>query len=80
MEESDMKKVDGKTVFIKNGKMTDHTTYTFRDEVGDKLVLLSKNNSYRPLEGSEVNVLLKVEFNDFKRVNKVSLESVEKAK
>jgi len=80
MGDSKMEKdKDNKTIFVKTGTETEHTTYTFRDSFGEKLVLLSKNNDYRKLEGEFVNVTLDVVFNDFSKKNKVSLVSIEKS-
>jgi len=67
----------GKTVFTKTGTKTEYTTYTFRDSFGDKLVFTSKNNSYRTWEGKKVIIALEVNFDEFNRKNKVSLNSVE---
>jgi len=80
MPESKMKEVDGKKQFVKTGQDVEMTTYIFTDIVGDKLVILSKDNSFRTLEGEEVIITLKVEFNDFSKKNRVSLVSLEKSK
>jgi len=80
MPESIMQEVDGKKKFVKTGKEVEMTTYTFRDGFGDKLVILSKDNGYRNLEGGLVDLVLEVTFNDFQKKNTVKLVSCEKAK
>jgi len=81
MPESSMEKdANNKTVFKKTGKMTEMTTYTFRNGFGEKLVILSKYNNYRELEGKVVDLVLDVQFNDFSRKNKISLESIAERK
>jgi len=71
---------DGKTVYKKTGKMLEFTTYTFIDGFGEKLVLLSKDNSFRTLEGKKVNIEVEVVFNDFQKKNRVSLGKLEELK
>jgi len=80
MPESIMQEVDGKKKFVKTGKDTEMTTYTFRDGFGEKLVILSKDNGYRNLEGETVDIVLEVVFNDFQKKNTVKLASCEKSK
>jgi len=80
LPESEMKEVDGKKQFVKTGKEVEMTTYTFRDSFGEKMVALSKDNSYRNLEGSIVNIVIDVIFNDFTKKNTVKLVSCEPAK
>jgi len=77
LPESEMKEVDGKKQFVKTGKETEFTTYTFRDGYGEKMVALSKDNSFRDLEGSLVNITVDVTFNDFTKKNQVKLLSCE---
>lgn len=72
------KDATGKSVFTKTGKMIEMTTYTFRDVVGEKLVVLSKDNNFRTLEGEDVEIVLDVVFNDFQKKNRVSLISLKK--
>lgn len=79
LPDSDMKEVNGKKVFEKNGKETEFTTYTFRDGFGEKLVVLSKINDYRALEGAEVEIELDLAYNDFSKKTQVKLASVKKA-
>lgn len=79
MKDSEMKEVDGKKVFVKNGQETEFTTYTFRDSFGEKLVILSKENSYRALEGETVDIEVEIVYNEFGRKNRVSLASVKKS-
>lgn len=78
MPESTMQEVDGKKKFVKTGKETEMTTYTFRDGFGEKLVILSKDNSYRNLEGELVSLVLEVIYNDFQKRNTLKLVSCEK--
>jgi len=81
MPESTMAKdKDNKTVFTKTGKDIEMTTYTFRDFVGEKLVLLSKDNSFRTMEGKDVSLVLDVVFNDFQKKNRTTLVSLTLAK
>jgi len=80
MPESSMQEVNGKKQFVKTGKEVEMTTYIFTDLVGDKLVILSKDNNFRTLEGEEVIITVKIEFNDFAKKNRVSLVGIEKAK
>jgi len=79
MADSDMVEVGGKKSFVKNGKMSEYTTYTFRDGSGDKLEILSKNNDYRNLEGEIVDVSLDVSYDGFSRRVKTKLASVKKS-
>jgi len=77
MSESVMGKDDkGKTVFTKTGNKTESTTYTFKDEYGEKLVFLSSNNNYRNLEGEEVEVQIEISHDDYNKKNKVQLKSI----
>jgi len=76
MPESTMQEVDGKKKFVKTGKETEMTTYTFRDEFGDKLIVLSPKNEYRSLEGEDVSIEVEISYNDFQKRNRVSLKSV----
>jgi len=81
MKESVMSKdKDNKTIFTKTAKDIEHTTYTFRDITGDKVIFLSKNNTFRDLEGKECNIEIGITFDEFKRKNRIGLSSVEKAK
>jgi len=78
MPESDRSTDDkGKTIFVKNGKEVEFTTYTFRDTFGDKLVLMSKSADYRPFEGKFVNITLDVTLNDFTKKIQTKLVSCE---
>jgi len=78
MPESNMVKKDGKTSFEKTGRETEMTTYTFRNGFGEKLIVLSKDNSYRDLEGALVELELEVVYNDFQKRNRISLAKVTK--
>lgn len=73
MPESNIVEKEGKKSFQKTGKMIEMTTYTFRDFVGEKLVILSKDNSFRQMEGKDVKIAIDVVFNDFQKKNRVSL-------
>jgi len=81
MPESEMKENEktGKKEFIKTGKKVEMTSYTFRDAFGDKLVLLSKNNEYRNLEGETVDIEVELKHNAFTNKTQVSLAQVRKA-
>lgn len=71
---------DGKKKFVKNGKQTEYTTYFFRDGFGEKLVILTKENGYRHLEGGQVDISIDVQFNDFTKKNRVTLLECSKSK
>lgn len=71
MDESDYNRETKK--FVKTGRKVEMSTYTFRDGFGDKLVLLSKDNSLRKLEGSKVKLSLDVKLDEFTRKIKTSL-------
>lgn len=76
MPESNIVEKDGKKSFVKTGKMTEMTTYIFRDFSGEKLVILSKDNSFRAMEGKDVTLTISVIFNDFQKKNRVSLDTL----
>jgi len=78
MPESEKVTVDGKTSYQKTGKKVEKTTYTFIDELGDKLVFLS-DNEYRTMEGKAVELDLDITHDDFNRKNKIQLKSVREA-
>lgn len=81
MPDSDIGKDEkGKTIFTKNGKMVEMTSYTFRDGFGDKLVFTTKNNDFRVLEGKQVNLILDVKLDDFTKKIKTALVGVTEAK
>jgi len=61
--------------YEKTGRKEERTTYTFKDEFGEKLVLLA-GNDYRELEGRQCNITLSVKYNDFDRATRVSLATV----
>jgi len=77
MPDSDRVKdeVTGKTKFVDNGKKVEYTNYIFRDGFGEKLVAMSKDASYRALEGANVELVIEVTYNDFTKKNQVKLES-----
>lgn len=58
------------------GEKIEKTQYTLRDEFGDVLKFLA-DNEYRPFEGSMVQVVLEVEFNEWQNKNTVKLDSIE---
>ena len=70
----------GKTVFVKTGSKSEYTTYTLRDGFGDKIILTSKDNSFRTLEGKKVDLFLEVKRDEFKNINKVSLVGMTEVK
>jgi len=51
------------------------TTYTFRDEFGDKLVILTKKNDYRALEGARGVLEFDIKLDDFSKKIKTSFNS-----
>lgn len=67
---------DGKKKFVPNGKFVDMTTYTFRDEFGSKLVIMSKNSDFRAYEGKYVDIELDVSLDEFTRKVKTRLLNV----
>jgi len=79
MPESKLVETNGKKSFEKTGKTEEMTTYTFRDGFGEKLVILTKDNSYRALEGEMVDLSVGVVFNDFQKKNRVALISCKKS-
>lgn len=78
MPESNMVEKDGKKSFVKTGKEVEMTTYTLKDGFGDKLIVLSKDNSFRSLEGAKVELTLEVVYNDFQKRNRISLAGLTK--
>jgi len=69
--------VNGKTKkeFQKTGKEVEMTTYTFRDEFGDKIVVLTKNNDYRALEGARGVIEFNVRLDEFTKKLKTTFSS-----
>jgi len=67
-----------KKAFEKTGKFIERTSYTFRDEFGDKIVFFGDNN-YREYERQGVDIDVKLSYDDYNRKIKVSLASVRKA-
>jgi len=70
---------NGKTIFTKTGKKVPYTTYTFRDQLGEKLIFLSNNDTWRALEGELVDIEVEISYDDYKRTTKTRLASVSKA-
>jgi len=58
--------------WIKTGNKVEKTLYTLRDEFGEVLKFLA-GNEYRDMEGSIVRLTLKIEYNEFTNLNKISL-------
>lgn len=79
LPESSMQEVNGKKTFVKTGKTVEMTEYIFRDEGGQVMKMLAKDNSYRRFEGEFVNIILDVSTNDFTGKQAVKLVSVEKS-
>lgn len=80
MPESKMEEgADGKKKFVKTGNKVEMTSYTFRDGFGDKLVLMSKENGYRALEGAIVDIEVELKHNSFTNKTQVSLGKVSKS-
>lgn len=57
------------------GGKSEMSLYTFRDEFGEVLKFLGKND-YRVHEGKNVVLSLDVSFNDYENKNKVTLKDV----
>jgi hypothetical protein len=57
------------------GQKVERTQYTLRDEFGDTLKFLA-DNEYRQMEGSQVQVVLDIEFNEYQNKNIVKLDSL----
>lgn len=64
-----------KGVWEKTGEKEEFTFYTFRDEFGDALKFLQKGDSLRHLEGSDVQVTLGIEWDDYNNKNVLKLDS-----
>jgi len=81
MPGSEKQTVNGKTVFVKNPALApvEMTKYTFRDGMGQKFEIMTKENGYRSLEGEIVDVALDVSTDDFTGRTKVKLASVTKS-
>lgn len=79
LPESKMVDVEGKKGFQKTGKEIEHTTYSFRDGSGEKLVFLSKENGYRDFEGEFVDIEIDVKYNEFTKKTQTRLSSCRKA-
>lgn len=66
MPASEMKKdANGKTEFVKTGGTVEMTTYHFRDTAGEKISFSSMNNSYRDLEGAQVDIEIEIKLDGF---------------
>jgi len=63
---------DGK--YVKTGNKIEKTTYTFLDEFGSKLVFLG-DSELRRFEGKTGTLFLKLEHDNFKKINKVQLHN-----
>jgi len=61
--------VNGKTEFRKNPALpsVEMTKYTFRDGMGTKFEINSKENGYRTLEGEIVDVSLEISNDEFNK-------------
>jgi len=66
--------VAGKRVKVGDEK-EEFTSYSFCDEFGTKLLFLSKGSAYRRHEGQQGTLTVKLEYDDFKKRNKISLVS-----
>jgi len=58
-----------------DGTTVEKTRYYLRDEFGDMLPFLA-DNSYRDLEGSNCEVTLEIEYNDYQNKNVVKLSNI----
>lgn len=74
-EMKDRKKDEQTGDWRDTGEIIEKTKYYLRDEFGDKLEFLS-DNEYRNMEGSQVQAVLDISFNDFQNKNVVKLDSI----
>jgi len=72
MNESVFSEEEGK--YKRTGKKVEQTTYTFVDEVGDKLVFLSDNNALRSQEGKTGELFLALSYDNFNKRNKIQFK------
>jgi len=81
MPGSEKQIVGGKTVFVKNPLLptVEMTKYTFRDAMGQKFEVMTKENGYRSLEGESVDVTVDIATDQFTGKTRVKLASVSKA-
>jgi len=63
-----------KNAYIKTGKKVEQTTYTFVDEVGNKLVFLSDNSSFRRYEGETGELFVTLFHDNYNGVNKIQFK------
>jgi len=64
-----------KGVWEKTGEKEEFTLYTFRDEFGDVLKFLQKGDGLRMMEGSDVQLTLAIEWDDYNNKNTMKLDS-----
>lgn len=56
--------------WVKTGRDVEMTLYTLRDDEGETLKFLSSDNGYRQFEGSDVEVVIGLEFDDYRNTMK----------
>jgi len=66
-----------KGVWEKTGGIEEFTVYTFRDEFGDVLKFMTKDNDLRHFENSELELFLNVSYDDYNNKNVVKIDHVE---
>jgi len=63
-----------KNAYIKTGKKVEQTTYTFVDEVGNKLVFLSDNAKIREHEGETGELFVALTHDNYNGINKIQFK------
>jgi len=63
-----------KNTYVKTGKKVEQTTYTFVDEVGNKLVFLSDNIKIRDYEGQTGDLFVALTHDNYNGVNKIQFK------
>jgi len=61
--------------WVKTGNTVEKTRYVLRDEFGETLKFLS-DNEYREMEGSEVSIVLDINYNDYSNTIKTVLKEI----
>jgi len=68
---------DDKGNWVKTGEKEEFTVYTFRDEFGDVLKFMTKDNDLRHFENSDLELYLSVTYDDYNNKNVVKIDHVE---
>jgi len=63
-----------KNTYVKTGKKVEQTTYTFVDEVGNKLVFLSDNIKIREYEGETGELFVSLTHDNYNKINKIQFK------